>query len=244
MTRTIKLGTVAAAFAFAGGATAASTVTSLTIDTFDVDQQVGVPPIVPQVPTASQVSSADILGGYRDMEAVGHQSGGGFLATEGTVSGGILNFSNAAGAAGALTLTYDGDDDPVSLETTGLGGVDVTHAGAFTGFAFELLSADLPGLEVSMSVWDMAGRVSTLGRTIGTSVATPRDEFFAFADFTGTAAFDDLGAIQFELTGPEEIDVRFNSVTATTPVPLPAALPMLLAGVGGIAALSRRKRAG
>ena len=244
MTTTLKTGVLAAAVALVGGAAAASTVTSLTIDTFETNQQVGAPPILLSVPSSNQVDGTGILGDFRDMEAVGYQSGGNFLATDGTVSGGILSFSNDAGAAGALTVTYDGDDDPTGVDTDGLGGIDVTHAGAFTGFAFELLSADLAGLEISMTVWDMDGHVSTLDRTIDVPVNTPRDEFFSFAAFTGTAAFSNLGAIQFELTGPQEIDVRFDSIAATTPVPLPAALPLLLAGFGGLALVKRRQRAG
>jgi hypothetical protein len=239
MTCKIKTGLLATVFV--AGAAAAP---ALTIDTFDAEQSVG--SATTSTPDgANSVSGASILGGTRDMTATSDVTRA-FPATTGIVTGSVLDFSNDVGSTGSVTVVYDGDSDPTTLDTAGLGGVDFTDGGVATAFAFDILSVDLPGLEFHLTVYDTGSGVSSLVATLPSAIpaASPERVRLEFADFTGTADFTDVGAFKFTLTGTAAIDATIDLVGTVPPaVPVPAALPLMLAGIGGMAMLGRRKRA-
>ena len=54
-----------------------------------------------------------------------------------TSSGGKLNFGTGSDATGTYVEPGCADDDAESLNPTGLGGVDLTGAGASNGFRFK-----------------------------------------------------------------------------------------------------------
>ena len=212
---------------------------TFTIDTFDTLQRVDAPGFPPPFPEVTQVGGPGIVGGFRDAEAT--SSGGPLLSTNVLIDGGVFNFSNAAASSGSALLTWDGNDDPAVLDPLGLGGVDLTVGGLADRFDLEVISADLPGLQVTISITDMFSNTSSLTQLFTDPILAPSNEQFAFADLIGTADLSNVGSIQLHLDGPPEIDARIATFT-TTDVPEPLTiLGTLIAGSIGVAMKKRQE---
>jgi hypothetical protein len=220
---------------------------TLVIDSFGDQQRVQDTPT--NNPNNSQVSAA-VLGGFRDLEVLNTNADGSAEgATELHVTGGNLKFSNVAGAQGEGYLTYDGDDDATSVNTTGLGGANLL-IGA-NPYLFFAEPADVKFDNTAfftVTAWDMDGGIATYEETL-TATYDPR---LFFSDFTTTAGFDfgNLGALQFFISSTgladsvdgaiTQIEVRADDVA---PIPLPASGLLLLGGMGGLTFLRRRQKA-
>jgi hypothetical protein len=219
----------------------------LVIDSFGDQQRVQDTPT--NNPNNSQVA-ADVLGGFRDLEVLNTDADGNNEgATELHVTGGNLKFSNVAGAQGEGYLTYDGNDDPTSVNTTGLGGVNLLiGANPYLFFAEpDDVKFDNTAL-FQVKAWDMNGGTAFYEETL-TPTYDPR---LFFSAFTTTAGFDfgNLGALQFFISSTgladsvdgaiTQIEVRADDVA---PIPLPASGLLLLGGMGGLTFLRRRQKA-
>ena len=77
------------------------------------------------------------------------------------------------------------------------------------------------------------------GSTLDTVTFEPENEILDFFGYTSDTAFDRVEIR--ETVGTNDNEMFGNFVTSTTPVPLPAGLPLLAAGLGAIALLRRRK---
>ena len=178
------------ALGFGGAAAAASL-----IDDFTSAGRVSDPPIAP-VLTAEQFSapSALLVGGFRDLEA---ERLTGASRTELETFGGNLLFSNGSGTSGIGRITWDGDDDPSTVDTMGLGGFDITALATEPRFLIDVEFTDAD-LGILLTVWDMNGNSSTLSATVMATL-DPIRRVFPIEDFAGSAAFSNVGAIQLEL---------------------------------------------
>ena len=220
---------------------------SIVIDDFSIFQDVGLQPIGFFIPSSSQVGAdASIIGGFRDIEAMGNA--GVPLQTRITADNGVLDFANSVDTTGSGVITWDGDDDPTVVDPTGLGGIDLTNSGLWPldRILVEIISADLPGLELNFTIYDLDSNVSTLSRTFTQAITTPETATFLFDDFSGTADFTNVGAIKLELAGPTGIDAEIDSIQIGKDVspkgtPEPASILGLLA-IGAVGAGSKLKR--
>mgnify|MGYP006282768485 FL=1 len=243
MTTTLKTGVLAAAFAVVGGLASA-----LTIDTFDADQLVGSANGI-SVAEASSVTGSGILGGVRDMVATSDTVSSTLPNAVGEAAGGLLTFSNDANTTGTLRVVYDGDSDPNVLDTDGLGAFDFTSGLTKDAIALDLVFLDLTDLELHMTVYSSVGgstQSSSVIKTFDTQAPPGLRKTVPFATFTGTADFTQVSAFEFTLTGPDidAVDAQIDFIGTVSTVPVPAALPLLLAGFGGLALVKRRQRAG
>jgi len=221
------------------------------IDDFDVNQDVGSLAIDGAIPDSSQVGAAGtILGGFRDMQATGDADD--WIETRLKVDNQSLTFSNDVDTNGFGTIVWDGNDDPTVLDTMGLGGIDITQNNGSTldSILMDIISADLPGLEVNFTIYDMNSNTSSISRIFDTSISTPQEETFFFDDFSGNADFTNVGAIKLTLDGPPEIDARIDLVeigkgvkgVGGTTIPEPSSiLGLLTFAAAGAGSMLKRK---
>jgi hypothetical protein len=212
----------------------------LAIEGFDTPQQVGKTEIG-GVTASSQVSGANILGGFRDMEIESNAT----LPLEARLAAtaGVLRFSNATAVQSTAYVTWDGDDDPTVVDPTGLGGIDIT-AGTATGIYVNINSTDLSGLELTFTVYDTSGNTSSLMKSYGIILSQEIDPFL-YSSFIGSADFTSVGAIQLRLTGPAALDAEIDLITIgapTTPTatPVPNTLAILIPAIGLLTLRLRR----
>ncbi len=189
--RALRAGTWMAALAVLVTGAAAGTV----IDTYDTAQgEITAPEPGPQ---SSSVNGAGILGGDRDLSIERLEGADNFVAAE--VIGGVLEMADGS-SRGQLTVTYDADSDPETLDPTGLGGVDLTDSGAATALRLVTTALAAP-VDLTVTVYTDGTLVSMAARRM----AAMGTEIIDFAQFravgsSGAASFDNVGAIVLTLT--------------------------------------------
>lgn len=228
----------AAVLAFSVGQATAAT---LMIDDFNGDQTVTDVPTGVNV-NASAVADAGVLGGYRDLQITNTVNNGNSAnATELRVGSETLSFSNIAQARGKGYITYDGDADTSFVNTTGLGGVNFA-IGDNPYFVFDVAYFDQNAF-IAVEVWDIYGGYASYTE----SLTTGFNPNLSFSEMTGADLVDwsKIGALRFfvDSTNTEDsVDGVLRSVSISA-VPVPAPALLLLGGLGGLAALRRRKKA-
>jgi len=183
------------------------------------------------ISTAAGAASAATFTTYTDRAA--YES-----ALTGPIS--TYDFDTGAPASG---VTVTGDDVNFS------GGVlnDVVNQGAS---ADTLFSFDAPILGFGGD-WDLAGpggvgtgiAITTMGG--GSFVVTEEIPSTLVNDFWGFISDMEFSSLSFvegtQANGVETYTLDNLTTGGVAPVPLPAGLPLLLAGLGGLAALRRKK---
>ncbi len=239
MTKTgLKLFGAAAALALMAPVAANAAV--ITIDDFNLtNQEVTSLVFNPPPLDSSELAASEAIGGARDMQAINNTG-----ATDGTnlrVAGGALSFSNIATSRGQGVLSYDGlDGDAKTLDTDGLGGVDFLSVGVQAAFVLDVIEADA-ALEYTITVTDIFSGVSTFAGVIAEDLDGDR-EIALLADFTGTADFSKVGAVEFLFNAPvNNLDAAFDNISVAS-VPVPAALPLFVSSMIGLGLLGRKRR--
>ncbi|XZE35550.1 SdrD B-like domain-containing protein [Pirellulaceae bacterium SH501] len=194
-----------------------------TIDSFDTTSQTVTASTSGTNPDFNSIAAAEALGGERDLFA---------NATSGSISIEVDNpsttnqvvFNVGAGANGTRQIVYDGaDGDGQVLDNTGLGGVDLTSGGTANGF--RLTIGGEAGTSITITVNSGANASSRTVSIPTTAGGAPTDILeVLFSDFTtsaGTGAdFEDVGAITFEVTGPDAADATIDLIETFGPTVL------------------------
>jgi hypothetical protein len=187
-----------------------------------------------------------------------------FVFTDATAKGDLVGAQAALAADGIslIALAYNGGIGSVQstygnqlgaevfLGTTSVPGIvaDVT-AGITAGFSeygevtVSDLGAGLPGISVS-AVCTFAGIGACVGDTAAGAYDRSEERTFTFdVTFTreaaGTSIFDTLALVDGGAVARERDTFRDGG---TSPIPVPAALPLLLTALGGMGFVARRRR--
>lgn len=267
--KTLLAATVFAMFGFGTSAQAGY------VDLFDdpvtpgtnivTDSTVNATPVFQEYP-GGITPSPTIIGGYRDLIANLVSTNGGTSQAIAEVADGSYSFSTTAGDVGIGTIQWDGQDNSATLNTTGLGGLNlITQAGCpVTGcdrFIATVLEADL-GFEYQIGVYTDAGNFSILTANTQFAVNSPTPADYLFAWFlladgdyfldglnfniqnTGTVDFTNIGALEFIVNsdgGTTAVDLTLDSITK---IPEPGSLALLGIGLLGTVLMGRRRTAG
>lgn len=181
-------------------------------------------------PGGSESTSTSIVfgSGTRTLTATNTQQSGSSSTgdTRIEVDAGSLAFSNAAGARGRGEVQY-----------TNVGDISI---GANPFFLFGVGDFDRVAVFFAEAV-DIFNNVSTY-----TELLQPGfDPQLFFSQFSPGADFNNLSTLTFAIdstTTEDSVDGVLDSISISA-VPLPAGGFLLIAGLGGLAALRRRKRA-
>lgn len=225
------------------------------IDAFNITTQqlaFDPPPGGPNVAAGStdfdEANAPEAIGGFRDL----------FISTSKDISFndsgdvavvsaiGQVQVSNTVNTNIDVALTWDGGDNQASVDTGGLGGLDLID-GTNTGILVDINFADL-GVDMAFNIWDTSGNQATVSRSFSSQV---QDEqvFFAYGDLVGNSVdLTSVGAIQLLVSGPTAYDVDFNLLQSINPdqppsnnISAPATLALVGIGMVGVGA-ARRKR--
>ncbi|MDZ4852784.1 MAG: SdrD B-like domain-containing protein [Pirellulaceae bacterium] len=185
------------------------------IDTFNTTTQT-VSVSFPTGPQTSSLAASEAIGGERDL-LVSATAGTVSLEADNPSTTNALEVILDPSSNGQRIVSYDGvDGDAGVLNTTGLGGIDLTSGGTAAGVTLAI-GSDLTGSNMIVRIHS-GGNSSTLTLPIpATSGATPSATLeFPFASFTtatGTGAnFTSVGAIEFEVTSLDAADVTVDTI--------------------------------
>jgi hypothetical protein len=214
------------------------------IDSFETDQATSV--FAPVGSASNWASGPGILGSERDVTLT-LASG---VGTTAIASAGEFAYGHIASSEGSATLTWDGSDASSSLDAIGLGGVDLTDAGASDGFVMSLLFNDFAASMV-LTVYTDAANFSQATAPLPGGVPPDPQALLKvlFDDFVvagGTGAdFTDVGALSLEIDGSSTpaLDVSLDYIeTSHVSVPEPSTAVSLLSALAAIAWSRRRPR--
>ncbi|HEY8492859.1 MAG TPA: hypothetical protein VIN04_03130 [Myxococcota bacterium] len=221
--RRLAIGAGAVAWTLAGPAGAV-----VVIDGFDTQQVLQIPAGGSGAASASGVIAApQAIGGERDAIA-SRDMGSGFVDLLVNPSGTDSSLSFALGASpGAATIVWDGPDgNAETLDSDGLGGIDLTQGGVNTGLQVRARS-DL-ATELVFTITGASGGVSdaTLDLPAGTAY---RQLFLPFSAFGTPELFANAGSLSLQIAGEPGLDVQIALVAAPEPSGAGVALAVLAA---------------
>lgn len=186
-----------------------------TLDSFNTTQQLVSANFPGSTPASSSLAAPEAVGGERDI-FVDATAGIIGISANPVLNPGLLLFTADPLANGTRVVTYDGaDGNAQTLTNTGLSNFDLTGGGAN---AFRFSIGGEAGTQLIVRVF--SGANSSI-RTVNIPTTTTEDLDIPFADFTvnsGTGAdFAAVGAIQFEVTGPDASDAVVDSFSTIAP---------------------------
>ncbi|MDX1742504.1 MAG: VPLPA-CTERM sorting domain-containing protein [Ruegeria sp.] len=205
-----------------------------------------------------------MIGGNRYMWASSDALGPNFATTFEADGSGVITFNNNSGNTGQAVLVYDGGgvgagfgftfadlpagvSNVIDVDVDGLGGIDflegdpvANRALSFSGSNFDTLPSNAT---FRAYAWDTDGTLVEYEEVIG---GPDFDSNLGLTSFTltggGNGAFDwtMVGALAFSIeSNTPNFDGTLGKISV---VPLPASALLLLGGLGGLTAASRRRR--
>ena len=156
---------------------------------------------------AEDATLTHIIGGERDMQ-ITDTSGDYYYATDVIVKNNVFSYFAAVGVSGNALLQYDGVDQSMNLNIRGFtsipgasNGLDFTKSnGSAISFTIKTYVTDDWSVEIDIYVYDINGGVCEYIYEVDayTYYATAQ---FPFQMFTGNCNFQQVGAIELNITG-------------------------------------------
>lgn len=212
-------GATLAAVALLALGLAAPAVGQTNIDTFTTNQAALADP---PGGSSTATGAADIIGTRRGL-VIDLLAGAGpvnVVVTSGALTLTVPN--TTPDSRGEARISWDGDTAPLTLNPTGLGGVNLTTGGA-SGFRIRVSSSTLAGNEIEMRVHTNATSSSRASLVLPV-VGAAQNFFLPFSEFIqagdSAASFASVGAIEMTVRGKEG---TFSLDEVVTAVPVIAA---------------------
>ena len=170
--------------------------------------------------------ASEVLGGARDLE-VTRTSAQGILFIAADPNDETLSIGSQTQGAGTLLIQYDGNDGSTTLDPTGLGGVslaDGSPGDPVDSDAGLLIQAtqENAGDTIDVRIYtDGANYAEATGIVIPELSSGETDVYLRFStDFTlvGTPDFNDVGAIEFEVSIAANNDKTFEAFNVRGPM--------------------------
>jgi uncharacterized repeat protein (TIGR01451 family) len=203
----------------------------LLIDAFDDPDPPPDPPHGVSVSSAGSLSDSSarlsnaVIGLERDLLLELTSATGGLSLNANAFNLELLEFNSSTTAAGIATVVWDGTDgDALTVDPTGLGGIDLTDTGLSTGFKL-VAGVDQNGVTVTVRIHTDANNVSESTTNV-TNTGGPASDalLLLFSGFTqsggatGPADFTNVGAIELIITGVTAADGQFGLVSSQGPL--------------------------
>lgn len=186
---------------------------------------------------SSAALTTDTIGGFRTILVPGGTSVSGLgnlTVSANPMSSGLLSFSLDAMTSGSAVITWDANG-------AGLGGADLTDAGASTFFTFDILAIDQGDVDLLLSVEDTNGNIATQ-TFINAGVGTQQTAFTAFSNFPPTD-FSSVKSVSLEIRGINASDLVLDRLFTfgQIAVPEPSSLALCFSAFGVLALIRRRR---
>ncbi|MEM6472547.1 MAG: SdrD B-like domain-containing protein [Planctomycetota bacterium] len=166
--------------------------------------------------------ATEAVGGARDIEVVVNNTG--TLTVVANATQDDLTIGSSGSGTGTVIVQYDGTDGTTTLSPTGLGGISL--AGGNPGDTVDpdagiLIEADAQnaGETVTIRVFTDAANFAEETVNIPTIASGDTDVFVRYSSFTLTGApdFNDVGALEFEVSTAPNNDITFRAFTVRGP---------------------------
>lgn len=171
----------------------------------------------------SSIAAPEAVGGERDLFVELTSTATSISIDVAATAQQLMEFSASATATGTRTITWDGaDGDATSLDPVGLGGIDLTQAGANTGFLLQV-GADQSDAQLRITAHTDGSNSSTSTVTLPNTAGPANDLLFVplsgFTVASGTGVdFTNIGALEFEiLQGTTAVDGQIDFVSMVGP---------------------------
>lgn len=173
--------------------------------------------------------NTNIIGGERDIEVTVTQGTQNLLVTAQVFTGSNEQYfavSTPQGAAALDLLQYDGTDNSLNLDITGLAPSlrDLTDGGLAVGITFTLLTDIVTNYDFFF--YDTAGGICTHTQDIQPTAVFQNFQV-PFTTFQGNCDFTDIGAVEFQVDGANNVDTLIGffgvyGVVPDSPSPSPS----------------------
>ena len=162
----------------------------------------------------------NVVGGGRDVQAVNNSGTAVQVITD--IASGTLILGSTGNGTGTALVQYDGNDGTIALDTAGLGGVSL--AGGAAGEAVDpdsglivRTTSEQAGAQLVVTIFSAGGNSSSTTINVPVGDATFTETFVRFDAFTGSADFNNVGAIEASLELSSNNDVAIEITEAIMP---------------------------
>lgn len=195
-------------------------VTGPKIDDFETTQVVNAAPPLPSSQNSVQVDNG-VIGGERDMYVELTHGNDPFSSVSLVSAAGLLRLASDTMVTGNAKIVWDGiDGDALSINHTGLGGIDLTEFNGNTMTGIALTSgADHPNAQIKLRVYSDANNWSEFTTTVpqvpggaATGQAVFRFDDVPSAQGGAGADFKNVGALELTFEGVNAVDGQVSLV--------------------------------
>ena len=162
-------------------------------------------------PSSTVNGGVTVIGTFRD--AIYSIGGGGGSSSSLSITGGTYTYTRNASDGSIISVDWDGNNDAITFDPVGLGGMDLTTGGA-NGFSFTAVTVNSATMDFNLLVHSSGSDASSV--TVSTSTTGAKTVCYSdFSVIAGAGAnFANVGAIQLVTFGNNAQDWEIGAITS------------------------------